>query len=366
MPAMTETIKNETRRKKFPSHPAGRRRSVAILLVSAMMLATVCFVLPACRQKMQSVKSGAKSDTGIHNVFREGPATCTIDTDHSKMTIADRLHLKITVVVAPGYEIKLPPTGEKLSQFGIVDYHTSAPELTGKGKTRIIRTYVLEPFLSGEYTIPSIAIRFWKSGTDKKNAHVLRTKKISMQVASVLPERLKKMKLHDIAPPVGLPRSMALWIWAAIGGGVLVAGAAVFYFMWMRRNAALVSATVYIPPHEQAYRELEQLVADDLIEKGEVKSFYQRISNVLRRYIENRFGIHAPEQTTEEFLDGLKTDTTFPKTYHALLRDFLRHCDLVKFAAHEPSTEDIQNTFDSCKKFIAETKETETEPPDAA
>ncbi len=365
MPAMTETIKNKTRREKFSLHPDGGWRADTILLATAVLLAAVCFLLPACRQKTTSGKSGAKSDAGIHKVFREGPATCTIDTDRSKMTIADRLHLKITVVVAPDYEIKLPPAGEKLSQFGIVDYHTSAPELTGKGKTRIIRTYVLEPFLSGKYTIPSIMIRFWKSGADKKNAHVLRTKDISIQVASVLPETLKKMKLHDIAPPVGLPRSMALWIWASIGGGVLAAGAGLFYFIWMRRKAALVAATVYIPPHEQAYRELEQLVADNLIEKGEVKAFYQRISDILRRYIENRFGIRAPEQTTEEFLDGLKTDTTFPKTDHALLRDFLRHCDLVKFAAHEPSTEDIQKTFDSCKKFIAETKETETEPPDA-
>ena len=57
-----------------------------------------------------------------------------------------------------------------------------------------------------------------------------------------------------------------------------------------------------IPAHEQAYRELERLLARELIEKGQVKEFYAGVSGVLRRYIENRFGLKAPERTTEEFL----------------------------------------------------------------
>ena len=60
----------------------------------------------------------------------------------------------------------------------------------------------------------------------------------------------------------------------------------------------------------------------------------------------------APEQTTEEFLAGLETERNFPGDYKTLLRTFLKHCDLVKFAEHHPETEDIQNTFNSCKAFI--------------
>ena len=97
------------------------------------------------------------------------------------------------------------------------------------------------------------------------------------------------------------------------------------------------------------------MIARNLIESGEIKLFYQEISNILRRYIEKRFGINAPEQTTEEFLDGLKTPATFPVEYQDLLKRFLIHCDLVKFAAHQPVAEDIQNTVDSCRKFIDET-----------
>ena len=97
-------------------------------------------------------------------------------------------------------------------------------------------------------------------------------------------------------------------------------------------------------------------MAENLVEKGEVKRFYQRISDILRRYIERRFGINAPEQTTEEFLAGIKTRHDFPETYHALIKSFLTRCDLVKFAEHQPTTENIQQIFDSCKDFIIGTQ----------
>ena len=42
--------------------------------------------------------------------------------------------------------------------------------------------------------------------------------------------------------------------------------------------------------------------------------------------------------------------------HKGLLKGFLGHCDLVKFAELRPATEDIQRTFDSCKMFIEETR----------
>jgi 5'-deoxynucleotidase YfbR-like HD superfamily hydrolase len=122
------------------------------------------------------------------------------------------------------------------------------------------------------------------------------------------------------------------------------------------RARGRATVVVQLPAHEIAYRELERLIADDLPGKGRIKEFYQRISDILRRYIENRFGLHAPEQTTEEFLAALGADATLAPSHKSLLKNFLQHCDLVKFARHEPTTEDIQKTFDSCRNFIGETK----------
>jgi hypothetical protein len=341
-----------------PSRLRPPRRRTAVSLLAAVLLATGMGA-SACKQKTPTLSSEKQADAGIHKTYERGPVRCDLDLDRSEITIAERLQLSISVTIDEAYEVELPPAGEKLAGFGIVDYRTMPPEWAENNKKKIRRSYVLEPFLSGEYTIPAMTVRFWKSGEEK--THSIDTEEIRIQVTSLLPDTLKNMELHDIRPPVSLPRSMALWIWAsAIGGGLLLVLLLCAYLYQRRRNALETDAEPYLPPHEIAYAALERLVSKNLIEKGEIKPFYQEISGILRRYIENRFGIHAPEQTTEEFLEGLKSDTRLPSYHQELLKNFLTHCDLVKFAAHQPSTPDIQNTFNSCKLFIEETKQAQT------
>jgi hypothetical protein len=266
------------------------------------------------------------------------------------------LNLTISVTADEEYEVELPGFGDKLEQFGIVDYHTSQPRLTDEKRSEISRSYVLEPFLSGDYTIPPMKVSFWKKDEKDTSTHDIETEEITIHVASILPENLEKRTLHDIRPPVVLPTSYRVWIWAgSLAGAVLCIGLAAFFLIKRRRKTdEAVQHT--IPAHELAFDELEALVAENLVEKGEVKRFYQRISDILRRYIENRFGINAPEQTTEEFLASIRTRHDFPKAYNPLMKNFLTHCDLVKFAEHQPTTQNIQQTFDSCKEFILGTQ----------
>jgi len=295
-------------------------------------------------------------DTGIHETLDRGPATLFLDIDRREITIADRLNLKITMVVDEDYEVKLPGFGEKLEQFGIVDYRTTQPELTKDNRKKVSRSYVLDPFLSGEYVIPSMAVSFWKKGEEETGAHEIKTPEVTMTVRSLLPEDLEEATLNEIKPPVPFPRSYVLWIWLGIGSALVVTGIVVAVILIRRRKRAEEVWSQQVLAHEQAYEALRRLVAEDLIKKREIKVFYRRLSGVLRQYIENRFALRAPEQTTEEFLAGLEAEREFPGTYKSLLKTFLVHCDLVKFAEHQPRAEDIQKTFDSCKAFIKGTE----------
>lgn len=322
-----------------------------------VVLIVYALVLSSCdsADKKESPQN-TKKDTGILKTYERGPVTVTLQTDKQEITIADRLNLTISVTAEEKYEVELPGFGEKLEQFGIVDYHTSQPKLTDENRSEISRSYVLEPFLSGDYTIPPMKVSFWKKGEQDTDRHEVETEEITIHVTSILPKDMEKMTLHDIKPPVVLPTSYGVWIWTgSLAGAVLCIGLAAFFLIKRRRKAdEAVQPT--IPAHELAFNELEALIAENLVEQGEVKRFYQKISDILRRYIERRFGIHAPEQTTEEFLAGIKTRHDFPKTYNPLIKNFLTHCDLVKFAEHQPTTENIQQTFDSCQDFILGTR----------
>ena len=92
---------------------------------------------------------------------------------------------------------------------------------------------------------------------------------------------------------------------------------------------------------------------------GRIKEFYERISGILRYYIEDRYDLHAPERTTEEFLFELQATDVLAAADKKVLEEFLTHCDLVKFARHAPTTEQIQRTFDLVKDFVERTRSDE-------
>jgi hypothetical protein len=345
---MTAALQNKMSQSKKTTLPL---RDIFVFLFVLFQIFTF-----SCNNEEPTGAPDNEEETGIYETIERGPATLTLDIDHKEITIAKRLNLKITVKVDEDYEVKLPGFGEKLEQFGIVDYHNTQPKLTKENRKEISRSYVLEPFLSGEYLIPSMEVSFWKEGEEETGAHKIKTPEVTVTVKSLLPEDLEEAKLNEIKPPVPFPRSYTLWIGLGLGSALVVAGIVVAVIFIRRRRRVEDVWGQRVPAHEVAYEALQRLVAEDLIKKGQIKVFYQRLSGVLRRYIENRFGLRAPEQTTEEFLTGLEAARDFPENYKSLLKTFLRHCDLVKFAEHQPQAEDIQKTFDSCKAFIKGTE----------
>ena len=80
--------------------------------------------------------------------------------------------------------------------------------------------------------------------------------------------------------------------------------------------------------------------------------FYVELTAVVRRYIERTTGILAPEQTTEEFLVEISRKETFRPEERGRLKHFLESADLVKFAAHEPRKEDLEESFERAKVFV--------------
>lgn len=327
--------------------------------VLPLFMAALLLFSGSCKKEESASTEKKKEDTGIHEKAERGVVTVSLDTDKKEITIAERLNLTISVMIDENYDYKLPAFGDKLEQFGIVEYHTTKPELIEGNRIKVSRSYVLEPFLSGEYIIPPMTVEFWEKGVEGKDTHSIETPEVTISVKSLLPEDLKELNIHEIKPPVPLPSSYAIWHWSGIGAAVVLIGIFGVIAFIRRKDRKKEVIEQDIPAHVLAYGELQMLVEENLVDKGEIKLFYQRVSGIVRRYIENRFGLRAPEQTTEEFLSGLETAKNFPDKYKPLLKTFLKHCDLVKFAEHLPEKEDIQDTFDSCKAFIEGTGEGE-------
>ena len=75
----------------------------------------------------------------------------------------------------------------------------------------------------------------------------------------------------------------------------------------------------------------------------------------MRRYLEDRFVVRAPEMTTEEFLEATARSAVLQPGQRQLLGDFLAESDLVKFARHVPTLADSDRVLGAAERFVDET-----------
>ncbi len=167
--------------------------------------------------------------------------------------------------------------------------------------------------------------------------------------------------IRDIKPPVNFAGDNLLFI--IIGALILLlALIALAVFLKKRlKKGPKKEPLPAKPAHQIAYEALQALKAKNLPAKGEIKQYYIELSNIVRHYLENRFRLRAPEMTTEEFLYSLQESDSLSGAQKNLLKQFLGHCDLVKFARYGPTQKEIENSFNAAEKLVEETKDLEPE-----
>jgi len=303
-----------------------------------------------------SKDAAAKTEFEVDKVYERGPATVHVRVDRTKMTIADTVLLQLEASLPSEYEMQMPKVDKALENFGLVDWSNLGKKLDDKNNVVTTYQYRLEPLLSGKYDIPAFKFQF-HDANDPNATHELASEPIAVEVTSLLGEQRANLVIEDIEGVVEMPKVAShWWLWALIVLGVAVVPAA---WLLLRRRRAKKLVRIFRPAHELAYARLRALVAESLVEQGRIKEFYERISGVLRYYIEDRFDLHAPERTTEEFLAELRYAQVLAPTDKSVLEEFLTHCDLVKFAKHAPTTDQVQRTFDLVKDFIEKTRSEE-------
>jgi hypothetical protein len=331
--------------------PAKNRLSLHVLLCGCLILAGT-----GCRKDADRDVGKAKFE--IDKEYERGPLTVHVRADKAKMTIAETVLLELEAAVEPGYEVRMPKVGEALENFGIVDWESPSDKLDQSNRIVSQHRYRLEPFLSGTYAIPAFTFEFYDVNVPEEKKYELTTEPVDIEVTSLLGEQRAELKIEDIESVLDVPKKASFWWVGWLVAMVLTAaGAGLWFHLRSKRVKALVR--LFKPAHELAYERLRALVKEDLVAAGRIKEFYERISNILRHYIEHRFSLRAPERTTEEFLAELANTDILGSADKARLGEFLEHCDLVKFAKHHPTTEQIQKTFDLVKDFIERTKSNE-------
>jgi len=157
--------------------------------------------------------------------------------------------------------------------------------------------------------------------------------------------------IRDIRGPKHIPSP---WLWPLwLAGGAALAALLYAAWRWNRRRA-LIAALL---PYEIALAKLEEARA--LMQPENAREFSITVSEIVRQYIEVRFEVWAAHRTTEEFLHDLIDPSDVSLAHHRnSLADFLRHCDLAKFARWILSVEEMETMLQSAHNFVLETGKT--------
>jgi hypothetical protein len=153
-------------------------------------------------------------------------------------------------------------------------------------------------------------------------------------------------EIEDIRAP--LSGSPALWVVVLLA--ILLVVAILAYFLWPNPKPAIVRPPL---PKELARKRLEKAKAR--IPTDSSYDFSVEVSDILRSFIEQQFGIRAVRQTTIEFLNEASQTSHFDLAHQERLRHFLVACDAIKFA-RVAAGQTSEALFEQASAFVEEVK----------
>lgn len=265
-----------------------------------------------------------------------------------RVTVGTRFRYVVELVTRGNPETTVTQPSERIGDFDIVDFGIEPP-VQRDDRTILRRWYTLVGWKPGEHPLASPPVRWRLPGAEVQEVPAA---EIRVTVESLLAP--DAADIRDIKPPEEIPIDWRPY--RLLGGGLAaLALLALGLHRLLNRPRRARPGPPPRPPHEVAFAELERLRARRLVAEGAFKEYYSTLSGIVRHYLEQRFGVRAPEMTTEEFLLASARDGRLQGAHRRLLGEFLVESDLVKFARHLPSIADAERAWEAARRFIDET-----------
>jgi hypothetical protein len=289
------------------------------------------------------------------------PVEVKADVDKATATTGDLIRYTLSATSDPSVRVDLPEMGSQIAGLRILDMGRKGPQ-EKEGRLYAEKWYQLKADLIGSYIIPGAVFLSYDDKGEKKEH---KTAQIFIEVTSVIEDKDAATDIKEIKPLEIIKRDYTAIALYSLGGAVLLAliSGGIFWYRFKYKKAAAAPPR---PAHELAFEELEELRNEGLIDKGIYQEHYFKFSEIFRRYLERRFHFPAVERTTEEILPAISGLTGFEERVRSGARSLLFQADLIKFARHIPSNQEVEQEYQQAVSFINETKEAPLPPSQPA
>ncbi|HEU4553082.1 MAG TPA: BatD family protein [Chitinophaga sp.] len=280
------------------------------------------------------------------------------DTD--KIRIGEQVKLQLTAKVNPdqlkaaNLRLNFPSLPDSFNHWEVVNRSPIDTVASANNSgTFFKQTITLTSFDSGRWEIP--ALRFDVLDASNNATDSAFSEPIGIDVNTVTVDTTKAFK--PIKTVRAVPWSIwDYWVYMAIGAAaVLLALGLWWYFRRRPIKEKAAPAAPLEPVYDRTLRLLKELDAEKVWQQGQVKEYYSRLTDILRSYFEEQFGIAALEQTSAELLQNIKP-VTILNQQRDKLRALLSLADLAKFAKLQPTPEEHTDSMNKAVEIVEWTK----------
>ena len=294
--------------------------------------------------------------------FSQVSIKATLDT--SKIRIGEQVKVDLYLLYNPNSgvsKIDWPTIGdtitEKIEVISTTPIDTTMPDKNDPNILQQHQQVLISVYDSGYVVIPP-----FKFVVNGDTAHPGYTEALLLEVHTV-PTDSSAKKIKDIKEPLGEPFS---WLWYkeyfywGIAALVFIAALALFIHYRNKRlaNKIVEPEKPKIPAHITALASLERIREQQIWKEDKVKEYYSEITDTVRLYIEERYGIMALESTTDELLAMMKSQV-IDGVSKEKLQHMLKLADFVKFAKMIPMEQEHSIVLQSAFDFVNGTKREE-------
>ena len=274
--------------------------------------------------------------------------------DSIQIFVGQQVHVTLTATAKENTKVEFP-------QFKPMEYITPGVEVLDRqeldqkaqdnGFVSRSMVYTMTSFDDTLYYIPPMTVKI--------DGKPYKSKSLALKVLTIEVDTLHAEKFFGPKDVQDSPFQWSDWslpFWLSVLMLVLLA-IAYYLYLRLRDNKPIISHIRIVKrllPHQKAMKEIEQIKADKMVSSENSKEYYTKLTDTLRKYIEERYGFNAMEMTSSEIIEKL-TATQDQKALDEL-RQLFTTADLVKFAKYSTLINENDMNLVNAIEFINQTK----------
>jgi len=298
---------------------------------------------------------------GVSAQQLKAQVTVSVKMDTVRLLIGDQTKLRMEAVFPASALVGFPIFADTIIKNLEIVNIANPDTVKENGNLKVTQEYTVTSFDAGTYEVPpmNFTVGFPKSG----RLDTLLSVPVYFIVMTMPLDTITRNAIADIKKPIEAPLTMAeVWPYVGYGLAVLVIlFLAYFLYMKFARKKPIFEKREIPkePAHIIALRSLDALNEEKVWQRGELKEYYSRLTEVVRRYIEDRFQIPAMESTSDDIIDAFRSGGLLTNELKNDLFDTLVRADFVKFAKATTLADENEESMKFAYNFVLKTKPVE-------